>query len=83
MRKLKKFPENFYWGGALAANQVEGAWNEDGKGPSITDVMAVGSHETPRRIATEIFPNTYYPSHKAIDFIMIIVKISSCSLMKV
>lgn len=68
MRKLKKFPENFYWGGALAANQVEGAWNEDGKGPSITDVMAAGSHETPRRIATEIFPNTYYPSHKAIDF---------------
>lgn len=23
------FPENFLWGGATAANQVEGAWNED------------------------------------------------------
>ena len=26
------FPEGFLWGGALAANQVEGAWNIDGKG---------------------------------------------------
>ncbi|WP_139789968.1 family 1 glycosylhydrolase, partial [Klebsiella pneumoniae] len=26
------FPDNFYWGGAIAANQVEGAWDKDGKG---------------------------------------------------
>lgn len=26
-----KFPKDFLWGGALAANQCEGAWNEDGK----------------------------------------------------
>ncbi len=31
------FPENFLWGGALAANQCEGAWNEDGKGMSVAD----------------------------------------------
>lgn len=29
------FPDNFMWGGATAANQVEGAWNEDGKGMTI------------------------------------------------
>lgn len=32
------FPKGFFWGGALAANQVEGAWNVDGKGPSVADV---------------------------------------------
>ena len=37
-KRLKKFPENFFWGGALAANQCEGAWNEDGKGMSIADI---------------------------------------------
>ncbi|MDY4652171.1 MAG: family 1 glycosylhydrolase, partial [Atopobiaceae bacterium] len=26
----KGFPEGFYWGGATAANQFEGAWNVDG-----------------------------------------------------
>ncbi|MBQ1482359.1 MAG: family 1 glycosylhydrolase [Erysipelotrichaceae bacterium] len=34
-----KFPENFLWGGATAANQVEGAWNEDGKGMTIEDCL--------------------------------------------
>ena len=36
---LKKgiFPENFLWGGAVAANQCEGAWNTDGKGMSVAD----------------------------------------------
>lgn len=31
------FPDNFLWGGATAANQVEGAWNIDGKGLSVAD----------------------------------------------
>ena len=32
------FPENFLWGGALASSQVEGAWNEDGKGIDTQDL---------------------------------------------
>ncbi|MGT2785861.1 glycoside hydrolase family 1 protein [Streptococcus merionis] len=32
------FPDNFLWGGAIAANQAEGAWNVDGKGMSVADV---------------------------------------------
>ena len=38
----KKFTEDFLWGGAVAANQCEGAYNEDGKGLSIQDVTPKG-----------------------------------------
>ena len=35
-------PGGFLWGGATAANQIEGAYNEDGKGLSVQDVMPRG-----------------------------------------
>ncbi|TFB95676.1 MULTISPECIES: glycoside hydrolase family 1 protein [unclassified Cryobacterium] len=41
------FPQGFLWGGATAANQIEGAYNEGGKGLSIQDVMPQGI-TTPR-----------------------------------
>lgn len=39
---MNTFPENFLWGGAVAANQCEGAYNEDGKGLSVQDVLPHG-----------------------------------------
>ncbi|SDI13044.1 6-phospho-beta-glucosidase [Pseudobutyrivibrio sp. 49] len=62
------FREDFLWGGAVAANQFEGAWNVDGKGASVSDMCTNGSHTTPKRITTTIEPDTLYPSHEAIDF---------------
>ncbi len=39
---MKTFPNDFLWGGAVAANQVEGAYLEDGKGLSTSDVQPQG-----------------------------------------
>ena len=44
------FPKNFYWGGATAANQYEGGWNEGGRGPALTDVTTGGTKDTPRYV---------------------------------
>ena len=37
-----QLPKEFLWGGAVAAHQVEGGWNEGGKGVSICDVLSGG-----------------------------------------
>ncbi|WP_342753578.1 6-phospho-beta-glucosidase [Pantoea sp. MBD-2R] len=37
-----RFPDTFLWGGAIAANQVEGAWQEEGKGLSTSDLQPEG-----------------------------------------
>lgn len=66
MKSLQKtFPENFLWGGAIAANQAEGAYLEDGKGLDISDVFPHGiKHE----YDGDIQPGKFYPTHEAIDF---------------
>jgi 6-phospho-beta-glucosidase len=66
--KTRSFPADFLWGGATAANQFEGGWNEGGKGASTSDMMTGGTHTTPRRITPVLEEGTYYPSHEAIDF---------------
>ncbi|HOJ98903.1 MAG TPA: GH1 family beta-glucosidase [Termitinemataceae bacterium] len=38
-----QFPKDFIWGAATAAYQIEGAWNEDGRGPSIWDTFSQNS----------------------------------------
>lgn len=62
------FKKDFLWGGATAANQFEGAWNVDGKGPSVSDMCTNGSYEVPKRITNTIEEGTFYPSHEASDF---------------
>lgn len=61
-------PKDFLWGGALAAHQFEGGWNEAGKGPSVVDVMTAGAHGVPRQITETIEEGEFYPNHEAIDF---------------
>lgn len=61
--KLKKFPEGFLWGGALAANQCEGAYLTDGKGLSVADYspkgLTGGYHD---------IKHGKHLTHEAIDF---------------
>ncbi|QNQ89259.1 6-phospho-beta-glucosidase [Corynebacterium poyangense] len=59
---------DFLWGGAVAGHQIEGAWNEDGKGPSVIDVLTGGAHNVPRRITKDIEADEYYPNQVASDF---------------
>ena len=62
------FKKGFLWGGATAANQFEGGWNEGGKGPGVPDHIRGGTVDTPRLWDKEIDPDVYYPSHQAVDF---------------
>ena len=62
------FPDHFLWGGAVAANQCEGAWRADGKWDSIGDHLTAGSRNKNRVFTTEILPDKSYPSHEAVDF---------------
>ena len=66
-----KMPEGFLWGGATAANQCEGAYNEDGRGLSSVDVVPFGPDRGPvargelKMLACD--NRHVYPSHRAID----------------
>lgn len=76
------FPKNFLWGGATAAVQCEGAYNEQGKGLNVADIQICYTRETKQgntnytrallkqRIddVTKKQKENYYPKHKAVDF---------------
>lgn len=73
MTKTYQFPENFLWGGATAANQLEGAHLEGGKGMNLADVMPGGKIRfkliSEPGFDFEIDNGKYtYPNHDAIDF---------------
>ena len=61
-------PKDFLWGGAVGAGQLEGAWDEDGKGVSVVDVLTAGSTGVLRRITDGVRPGERYPNHEGIDF---------------
>jgi 6-phospho-beta-glucosidase len=65
---MSKFPEDFLWGGALAAHQFEGGVLETSKGLSVADVMTAGAHGVPRVITDGVKEGLYYPNHVGIDF---------------
>ena len=65
---MSVFRDDFLWGGACAANQFEGAWAADGKGPSIPDLCTNGTHTQPKLLTPTVEPDKLYPSHEAIDF---------------
>lgn len=65
---MSKLPNDFLWGGALAAHQFEGGWDQGGKGPSVVDVMTAGAHGVAREITDTIEADKFYPNHEAIDF---------------
>jgi 6-phospho-beta-glucosidase len=66
------FPKDFLWGGAIAANQAEGAYLEDGKGLTTVDMIPHGEKRMLVKLGemnpVEEIEGAYYPSHEAIDF---------------
>ena len=65
------FKKGFLWGGATAANQVEGGIFEDGRGLANVDLMPHGSDRyaigTGEKWIDRI-DDHYFPSHQAVDF---------------
>jgi 6-phospho-beta-glucosidase len=75
------FSKDFLWGGAIAANQAEGAWNVDGRGMSVADVasyrsdLSLDDYEGHLAISSEVVQKAmddptdkYYPKRRGIDF---------------
>ncbi len=73
------FPNEFLWGGAVAANQCEGAWREDGKGWCVADINLFRDDVSLQKKYNEEITTAYiqeaiadkqgiYPKRKAIDF---------------
>ena len=63
-----QMPKDFLWGGAVAAHQLEGAWQAGGKGISIADVMTGGDKNQARVVTETVEPGKIYPNHWGIDF---------------
>nr|WP_099466602.1 6-phospho-beta-glucosidase [Konateibacter massiliensis] len=66
------FPKNFLWGGAVAANQCEGAWQENGRGPSNLDMVPYGERRfdvcSGKLKPEKLDENAVFPARIAIDY---------------
>lgn len=60
--------QKFLWGGAVAAHQLEGGYQEGKKGISIADVMTAGGNGIEREITDGVLKEKNYPNHTAIEF---------------
>ncbi|SFC83573.1 6-phospho-beta-glucosidase [Bacillus sp. 491mf] len=72
-KQMRKFPEGFLWGGATAANQMEGGFHEGNKGLNIADTLPGGKERLKilqePGFQFEIDKTKYsYPNHEGIDF---------------
>lgn len=65
---MSQLSKDFLWGGAIAANQAEGAYNQDGKGLSLMDIATGASKGVSRTFTDGIKDDVYYPNHEGIDF---------------
>ena len=66
------FPKGFLWGGATAANQCEGGYDEGGRGLANVDVIPHGPERNDvsrgLRRMLDFEPGYYYPAQTGIDF---------------
>ena len=66
-----QFPDGFLWGGATAANQCEGAYNEDGRGLANVDVVPIGPDRFPiitgKKKMFDFEEGYFYPAKEGID----------------
>ena len=69
---ITRFPQDFLWGGALAANQAEGGHREGGKGLTTVYMIPHGANRMAVKLGQEmrftLRDDEFYPSHEAIDF---------------
>lgn len=69
---ITRFPQDFLWGGALAANQAEGGHRKGGKGLTTVDMIPHGANRMAVKLGQEkrftLRDDEFYPSHEAIDF---------------
>ena len=69
---METLPKNFLWGGAIAANQVEGSYNEDGRGLANMDVVPSGKNRFQYMFGNvkdlSFKEKEKYPVLKGIDF---------------
>ena len=63
--------KDFLWGGATAANQSEGGFDRDGRGPAIVDVLPHGEYRMPVMEGVmdyrDLPADTFYPGREAVD----------------
>lgn len=59
-KHLKPFPKNFLWGSATAAYQIEGAYNEDGKGISVWDEYVRAENRTYKNTNGDVAVDHYH-----------------------